>query len=437
MPRQIGDGLLMRWAGAADTEELAEFNLRWHSEDPDGEPELWLQAWTRDLLSGRQSTAKANSVTVVVDPKKQNKIVSSTALIPQVWAYDGLSFGCGRPDLIATDPNYRRRGLARLQTDLFHAQSAARGDLLQAITGIPWYYRQFGYEMALDLGGGRLLPIGIIKDKPVDQDEQYILQNATLDDLPFLESMYGQLCVGNLITCVRDKRIWNYELNAEQILPDIRRNLWIVQTLSGSPVAYTDIRAFTQADTIRELEVAPGTSVRAITLFVARQLKVRGQRNESDRGPFTGITFKLGARHPVYEALRGELTRPLPPYAWYLRVPDLTRFLWHIKPVLEQRLSASVLAGYSGSLQLNFYHRQLRLEFSDGRLSKIEPYTPKHFFDGDAFFLDLTFLQLMFGYRSMEQLNYAHVDCFVDGGEAGVLLQALFPKINSKVVPVS
>jgi hypothetical protein len=36
MPGQIGDGLLMRWAGAVDTEELAEFNLRWHSEDPDG-----------------------------------------------------------------------------------------------------------------------------------------------------------------------------------------------------------------------------------------------------------------------------------------------------------------------------------------------------------------------------------------------------------------
>ena len=133
MPRQLGDGLLMRWARAADAEELAEFNLRWHSEDPDGEPELWSQAWTRDLLSGRHPTTTANSVTVVVDPKKQNKIVSSMVLIPQVWAYDGLSFGCGRPELIGTDPNYRRRGLARVQIDLFHAQSAVRDDLLQPL----------------------------------------------------------------------------------------------------------------------------------------------------------------------------------------------------------------------------------------------------------------------------------------------------------------
>ena len=123
-------------------------------------------------------------------PKKQKKIISSTALIPQVWAYDGLTFGCGRPELIATDPNYRRRGLARIQVELFHKQSADRGDLLQVITGIPWYYRQFGYEMALDLGGGRLLPVAAIREKSADQNEQYQLRRATLDDLPFLEKMY-------------------------------------------------------------------------------------------------------------------------------------------------------------------------------------------------------------------------------------------------------
>ena len=390
-----------------------------------------------DLLSERHPTITANSVTVVVDQQKQNKIVSSMAMIPQVWAYDGLTFGCGRPELIATDPNFRRGGLARIQIELFHAQSSAKGDLLQAITGIPWYYRQFGYEMALDLGGGRLLPIDSVKDVTADKDEPYQWRKATRDDIPFLEKMYGQLCNGNLITCVRDKQIWNYELDIDQNIPNGRRNLWIVKTLSGSPVAYAEILSYPRPDTIRELEVAPGYSVRAISLFIARQLKVRARQSEPDRGRSSGITFKLGANHPVYEALRGELATPRPTYAWYIRVPDLPRFLWHISPVLEQRLSASVIAGYSGSLHLNFYQRQLRLEFSDGQLAKIDPYKPKHFFDGDAFFLDLSFLQLLFGYRTMEELNYAHVDCFAKGGEIGVLLQSLFPKIHSKVVPVS
>ena len=41
----------------------------------------------------------------------------------------------------------------RKQFDVIHAVSAQRGELMQGITGIPWYYRQFGYEMALDLEG--------------------------------------------------------------------------------------------------------------------------------------------------------------------------------------------------------------------------------------------------------------------------------------------
>ena len=28
---------------------------------------------------------------------------------------------------------------------------------MQAITGNPWFYRQFGYELGLELGGGRVV----------------------------------------------------------------------------------------------------------------------------------------------------------------------------------------------------------------------------------------------------------------------------------------
>ena len=83
------------------------------------------------------------------------QIVSALCLIPQTWTYDRIVFGVGRPELVATDPRYRRRGLVRAQMDVVHEWSRERGHLVQAITGIPWYYRQFGYEMALALAGGR------------------------------------------------------------------------------------------------------------------------------------------------------------------------------------------------------------------------------------------------------------------------------------------
>lgn len=52
-------------------------------------------------------------------------------------------------------PEYRRRGLVRAQFDVIHQWSAARGQLVQVISGIPFYYCQFGYEMGLALSGGR------------------------------------------------------------------------------------------------------------------------------------------------------------------------------------------------------------------------------------------------------------------------------------------
>lgn len=43
----------------------------------------------------------------------------------------------------------------RAQFEVLHEWSKERGELTQVITGIPFYYRQFGYAMALNLSGGR------------------------------------------------------------------------------------------------------------------------------------------------------------------------------------------------------------------------------------------------------------------------------------------
>jgi hypothetical protein len=52
VPRSLRDGLVMRWATADDIESLAQFNFRMHSDNPDGVPDVWLKAWTRELMNG-------------------------------------------------------------------------------------------------------------------------------------------------------------------------------------------------------------------------------------------------------------------------------------------------------------------------------------------------------------------------------------------------
>jgi hypothetical protein len=188
-------------------------------------------------------------------------------------------------------------------------------------------------------------------------------------------------------------------------------------------------------------ELKPGISWAAVTPSVVRHIFATGRAmaakdgKEADFGAF-GLWF--GEDHPAYHIIPDRLPRNRKPYAWYIRVPDLPGFLQHIRPVLEQRLAASPLEGHSGELKITFYRSGLKLSFEQGRITEISPWKPEPLgHSGDAAFPQLTFLQLLFGYRTLEELNYAFADCFWDHDTAFALLTALFPKQTSSIWPVS
>jgi hypothetical protein len=106
--------------------------------------------------------------------------------------------------------------------------------------------------------------------------------------------------------------------------------------------------------------------------------------------------------------------------------------------VLEQRLAASPLVGYSGELKVTFYRSGLRLVFEQGRLALCKAWQPEpQGHSGDAAFPDLTFLHLLLGHRTLDALKQSFVDCWTRGDDAHALLQSLFPYQPSDVWPVS
>jgi hypothetical protein len=145
----------------------------------------------------------------------------------------------------------------------------------------------------------------------------------------------------------------------------------------------------------------------------------------------------LGASHPAYEALGSRLPSISAPYAWYLRVPDLRGFLDHIKPALEKRLAESIAANHSRDIRISLYRTGLRVVIEHGKLTAIESWRPAPKAEGDVAFPGLTFLQLLFGYRSFDELKYAFADCGCDSEEVSTLLNILFPKKLSNVYPIA
>jgi hypothetical protein len=347
----------------------------------------------------------------------------------------GLNLASAGQNSIATEAAYRRRGLVRVQMEAVHAKSQARGEQVQAITGIPWYYRLFDYEMGLDLGGSRqFFWYRQGNNKPVKQ-ETYALRPAEMTDIPVLQQLYVTHCSRSRIVRVRDEALWRYELTEPHQDSETRRHVQMVETTDGEVVGYVEYRQWGTGFVVRELGVLTGHSWRAVGLFIARILKIKADElNKNRPKPIDNISFGLGHDHSIYEALGRQLERQIPAYAWYVRVPDLPGFLRHIAPVLEKRLAVSVMAGHSGTVRLNFYQSQLTLVFVAGKLKEMGTYEPNNTYDGDALFPDLTFLQLLFGYRSLAELDHARADCGAENVETAVLLNILFPKQHSCVV---
>src|SRR2546430_2120406 len=92
LPRDLGEGLTLRWATPEDAEGVAAFNIGIHSNDPNETFEP-LRVWTQELMRGDHPTVRAGDFTVVVDARNGSKIVSSLNLISQTWSYEGIPFG--------------------------------------------------------------------------------------------------------------------------------------------------------------------------------------------------------------------------------------------------------------------------------------------------------------------------------------------------------
>ena len=441
--RELGNGLILRWSSLQDAEPLAAFNASLHSDFGPDQPDERIAAWTREYFTTSHPTTAPEDF-IIVEDTRTDRIVSTMNLISQTWRYAGIPFAVGRPELVGTLPEYRNRGLVRAQFELLHQASAERGQVVQGITGIPFYYRQFGYEMALDLGGGRFGYSAQVPRLKTDETDPYPIRPARLEDLPFIDDLYRQASGRWMLACDWNLPLWRYELESRSPTCIHHMDLKIIENAAGERLGFFAQPShlwWDRALVAMIYELTPGVSWGAVTPSVVRSLYSSGEALAIEKGKeasFCSFGLYLGFAHPAYETLRDSLPDVRKPYAWYLRVADLPGFLRQIAPVLEARLAASPYAGQTGELKVSFYRSGLLFGLEAGRLARIEDWKPSpQGHSGDAAFPGLTFLQLLFGYRSFEELHYAFADCWWEDNRSFGLLNALFPKQPSDLFPVS
>jgi hypothetical protein len=420
---KLDDGLLLRPAARADAEELVEFNAAMHPDE--GEPVAPIADWTLDLMKDEHPWFQADRDVTVVEDTATGRIVSALFLIPQIWSYGGIEMLIGQPELIATHPDYRRRGLIRTQFEAIHAHSDP-DHVWQYIGGIPWYYRQFGYSYALDY-----VPPAFwwFTESAPSGPAGYTLRPAVAGDVPFLAEVETAAQRRSQLTAVRGIEGWPLELRRRPDgLPACEVHV-IEHASAGAsvPIGYVAHKRFQRGEwiAVSAFELAPGRSWLEPTAAVLAALRERARGDAR----LKAVRLFLAPEHPAVRCAANRLSSGRgSSYGFYVRVPDVVRLLDRIRPVLESRLADSPAAHHTGSLAVDVYTYGLSISIVDGCITAIErrPSSPD---DADVALPIEALLSVVFGNRSLADVDRDVADCQIHSDAGALLLDVLFPRM--------
>ena len=436
-PQDLGNGLQLRWAAHADNKQLVE--LAFHALDEGESCSPFVKFFVQDWVDGKFPLLHHEDITVVEDTTRK-KIVSSMCLFSETWRYGDTHFKVGRPELVMTHEDFRRRGLIHAQFEVIHALSAARGEVMQVITGIPSLYRQWGYEMCLELGGGyRIFPPSFPKLTPEAADDYRLRPASSKADRVFIKELHDANTRSMLFSMDVPEATWAFEFDSYRDGSDGKFHWLIIEDKAGTRLGYLQHSHIFWGSffDINFLALKPGIGYLNLLphllhgLWNIAQQKFVDDTFEHPAEQIRGLYMRLGRKHPIYEAIGRDTMLKTPAYAWYVRFPDVTRYLKTVKAQLERHLAESPGVGYNGDLRLNFYRAGTLLKFKDGAI-EIEDWQPPDGSTGDAHFPVHSFSSLLCGQKTASQLTEGIPDCWMNR-TARALLNFMFPPFNGQV----
>ncbi len=438
MKQVLESGLVLRSLSEgiqSDSDNLSQFYMDVFREEGDMDYEF-IGGWTDDLITGNHPIVTADDIWVVIDPEHDDKIVSALLLIPQTWRYEDIELPVGRVELVATDKDYRQRGLVRQLMTVAHERSVSLGHIMQGITGIQHYYRRFGYAMTINLGTGVQLPVSAIPKLKDDQKPKFTLRRATTEDIPNIQKWesYEQRDAG--LSIIRD---WEYELNRRSRNTVITLQVFIIQMVDGDDVGFVSVHMDQIYKSLDVWHYIMGETSSYLDTFDDVMRGIKSQADtfyadlDDDKYPVR-IRFDSGVSPAVYTIIRkldNGIVRDLI-YTWYIRVEDLPAFIKHIAPVLEHRLAGSGANRFTGELKVGFYKLNgITITFADGKITEVVASAMTQY-EGDAALPYDTFLNILFGHRTRREMAYVLPDIY-SNRKAEILFESLFPKMRSMI----
>lgn len=296
-----------------------------------------------------------------VEDLSTGQAASSVSLLKETWTYEGIPLTVGEVGIVSTRPEYRKRGLVRTLFKAYHHFALREGCLLSVISGIPYFYRQFGYAYALPMGGGWRLGAEQIPARPDGEPSRYTVRQANEEDMPTLQAFYRAATQGLGVASMLEGDIWLYQDNLPEKASD-RKSTYLIEE-DGQPCGYWRINANEEGWDKGVVFHAVYLPHREMCLEALRFAKTLAEARQEHI-----VTLQVPLEIPLAQAMQDLGAQAVRGYAWYVRVLDPVRFMLAIAPALEARLAESPFAGYDGTLRISLYREALLLRFRQGRL---------------------------------------------------------------------
>jgi len=415
--RDLGDGLVLKSvADERDAQRVAEFDGVIH--DPG------VRDMARELILNHPDTRPEHWL--YVEDTSTAQVVSSICLIPWKLRYDNVTLNAGEVGIVGTLESYRRRGLVRAQF-LRHAELLHEGGYdLSHIQGIPYFYRQFGYEYAMPLEGGWRVDLHLVPSQDEGASQALAFRqvetagSAGEQDLRTLVRLYDAAAQDLNISVQRDEAIWRYLLGPSR-KTEMTAETWLIERENGMPAGYIRISEHGFGDGLILSEVSQLDADAA--LAVLRQLKTLALQRER---PF--IRLNIPAQSTLVQVARTLGAHDTGTYAWQIHLPNVGQFLRKIGPIFERRIAESPYAGLTQTLRFGTYREAFELCFQEGKLAEINALGTHGW--GDIRVPPFLVAPLLLGHRTLEELHHIHADVGMNS-KWQHLFEILLPRVDS------
>jgi predicted N-acetyltransferase YhbS len=361
---------------------------------------------------------------IFAEEEKSGKVVSTLCLIPWTWRCEDVEIPTGEMGIVGTLEEYRNRGLIRKQVELFKQRLRERGCLLSQIQGIPYYYRQFGYEYALPLEQWLTLQARQIPDQP---EPAYTFRQATLDDVPSLIRLYDEAAADLAIHAARDEAIWQYLLTNTKGTA-MEREIVIIEDADGQTAGYACVPLHHFGEDLNVNEVSRLSYDAALAMLQhVKQLSIEREK--------PGVRLNLPLDCTLAQVALSLGGHDGGAYAWQIHIPDVTALLRALAPVLERRVAASSLSGLTQDVRISLYRETILLRFEAGQVTEVTNVGFTTWHEAPIRFPPLQFTPLILGYRTWQELKAAFPDVDVTP-KSRLLVDTLFPKTASFIYTI-